>query len=109
MKKKPKTTKRNEFRKLNTKEGKGHPHYIYGQTGNKYQSIGITHAKKTKGTLNIPLKQNPDRSDQRPAYVRPMLTNEKKENYGKRLDGLGLGDEDKKKVWALIEKLRTKK
>lgn len=104
-----KTVNRDEFRKLNTKEGKGHPHYVCGKKGSRYQSVGITHAKKTKGKPNLPLTKNPDPKDSGTAYVRPVLTEEKEKNYGRRLDGLGLGKEDKEKVWKLIEELRKKK
>lgn len=98
-----------EFRKLNTKEEKGHLQYVCGRSGQDYQSIGITHGKRTKGTNNIPLKKNPDPQDNRKAYVRPKLTQKKAKNYGKRLDGLGLSKEDKAIVWELIERLRKEK
>lgn len=106
---KQKTTDLDEIRKLNTKEGKGHPHYVCGRKGNKYQSVGITHSEHTKGTKNLPLKKNPDPKDKRKAYIRPKLTEEKAKKYGKNLNGLGLSSEDKKKVWELIEKLRQEK
>ena len=98
-----------EFRKLNTKEEKGHLHYVCGKAGSKYESIGVTHAPRTKGVNNVPLRKNPDPKDPKGAYVRPKLTEKKVENYGKRLNGLGLGKEDKEKVWKLIEKLRKEK
>lgn len=98
-----------EFRKLNTKEEKGHLHYVCGKRGKKYESVGFTHANKTRGQPNVPLQKNPDKKDKRTAYVRPKLTEREAKCYGKRLDGLGLGKEDKEKVWALIEKLRKEK
>lgn len=110
MAKKDKEVKNlDEFHKLRDKEAKGHVHYVCGRKGKKFQSIGITHGKRTKGTNNIPLKKNPDPSDKRPAYARPQLTEKKIENYGKKLNGLGLSQEDKAKVWELIEKLRSEK
>ena len=98
-----------EFRKLHTKEEKGHLHYVCGKKGKNYESVGITHAQRTKGINNIPRNQNPDKKDKEKAYVRPKLTEKKSSDYGKRLDGLGLVKEDKEKVWALIEKLRKEK
>lgn len=106
---KQKTTNLDEFHKLNTKEAKGHLHYVCGKTGNKYESVGVTHAQKTKGTKNVPLHKNPDPNDKRKAYIRPALTEEKRKQYGKQLNGLGLSTEDKKKVWELIEQLRKEK
>lgn len=98
-----------EFRKLHTKEAKGHLHYVCGKTTSKYESVGITHASKTKGVSNIPLNKNPNPTDKKKAYVRPKLTEAKPSDYGKKLNGLGLGSDDKKKVWELIEKLRNAK
>lgn len=98
-----------EMRKLNTKEAKGHLHYVCGKIGNDFQSIGITHGKRTKGVNNIPLKKNPNPQDSKQAFVRPKLINAKSKSYGKRLDGLGLSKEDKTMVWDLIERLRKGK
>ena len=98
-----------EFRKLNTKEEKGHLQYVCGRVGSDYQSVGITHGKRTKGVNNIPLTKNPNPKDKEQAYVRPKLTQKKAKEYGKKLDGLGLSAEDKKTVWELIERLRTEK
>ena len=98
-----------EFRKLNTKEEKGHLQYVCGRVGSDLQSVGVTHGKRTKGVNNIPLKQNPNPQDSKQAYIRPKLTQKKAKDYGKRLDGLGLGADDKKVVWELIERLREEK
>ena len=108
-KKEPKKKDADEFRKLHTKEEQGHLQYVCGKKGKQYESLGVTHAPRTKGVNNIPLKKNPNPNDTQQAYVRPKLKTRKSADYGKRLDGLGLGAEDKKKVWALIEELRKGK
>ena len=117
-KKKSKSTKKSgqkkvkntdEFRKLNTRDEKGHLQYVCGRSGNELQSLGVTHGKRTKGVNNVPLKKNPNPEDKKQAYVRPKLTQKKAKDYGKRLDNLGLGAEDKEMVWALIERLRAEK
>ncbi len=97
-----------EFRKLNTKEAKGHLHYVCGKKGKKYQSVGTTHARRTNGKLNIPLENNPNPQDKRKAYVRPELTEEEIEKYGKRLSGLRLSQNDRKVIWELIGRERKK-
>lgn len=108
-KKSEKVVDKDEFRKLNTREEKGHLHYVCGRTGNKLQSVGVTHGKRTKGVNNVPLKKNPDPKDKKPAYIRPKITQKKAKDYGRKLDGLGLSAADKKTVWELIEKLRNEK
>lgn len=104
-----KTKNLDEFRKLNTKEAKGHLQYVFGKTGSQLESLGITHGKRTKGVNNVPLKKNPNPQDKRQAYVRPKITQEQEKRYGKRLDGLGLSSEDKVMVWKLIDRLREGK
>ena len=64
-KKSAKVEDKDEFRKLNTREEKGHLQDVCGRVGNEYQSVGVTHGKRTKGVNNIPLKKNPDR---KPGY-----------------------------------------
>ena len=108
-KRKRPTKKMDEMRKLNTKEAKGHLHYVCGKLGQDFQSVGITHGKRTKGVNNVPLKKNPNPKDKRQAYVRPKLTQEKATSYGKRLDGLGLSAEDKAMVWDPIDRIRKEK
>ncbi len=109
-KKKDKKVKNlDEFRKLNTKEAQGHLQYVSGKKGKQLESVGVTHAKKTRGQKNIPLKKNPDPKDKEPAYIRPKLTTANIKKYGGKLDGLGLSAEDKKQVWELIERLRKQK
>lgn len=74
-----------------------------------YRVAGGKGIRKEKGVNNIPLKKNPNPEDEKPAYVRPKLTRKNAQDYGKRLNGLGLSAEDKKTVWELIEKLRSEK
>lgn len=103
-----KTKNLDEFRKLNTKEAKGHLQYVFSKSGGTLQSLGVTHGKRTKGVNNVPLRKNPNPKDPKQAYVRPKITQEQAKLYGKRLDGLGLSAEDKVVVWELIERLRKK-
>ena len=93
-----KIQRRNEFRKTNLKDGKGHPTYIYAQIGDQFRCLGITHAKITKGVRNIQLEKNPNPHDKRTAYVRPMAQQASKYSFGKKLNGWFFGDSDKEKI-----------
>ena len=68
-KRKKKEEQLDEFRKLNDKEGKGHPRYLFKKRGKTYKAIGITHGEHTDGKKNIPLTANPDPTDKKPAHV----------------------------------------
>ena len=90
--------RKNEFRKKNTKDGKGHPTYIYAREGDKFHYIGLTHAQITKGKRNIKLDKNPNPSDSRDAYFIPKSASNKKSSFGKKLKGWGFCDSDKEKI-----------
>lgn len=93
-----KKQKRNEFRKKNAKDGKGHPTYIYARDGDDYHYIGLTHAEITKGVKNIPLDRNPNPEDRRKAYFMPKAQKSHRASFGKKLDGWSFSDSDKEKV-----------
>ena len=90
--------KRNEFRKNNSKDGRGHPSYIYARQGDDYFYLGLTHSPITKGVKNIELEKNPDPKDKRQAYVRPKAEKKNKSSFGKKLIGWFFSDNDKEKI-----------
>ena len=93
-----KKQKRNEFRVKNTKDGKGHPTYVYARTGDEYSFLGITHAEITKGVRNIPLERNPNPKENKKAYIRPNADKSHRSSFGKKLKGWSFSDNDKKKI-----------
>ncbi len=90
-----KNERKNEFRKNRVT---GHPTYIYAKSGDDYKYIGITHAKVTDGTKNIPLAKNPNPKDSRQSYVRPTADKKNRSTFGKKLNGWFFSDEDKEKI-----------
>lgn len=94
---------RNEFRKNNNKDGKGHPSYIYAKVGNKYKFIGITHSKITDGIANIQLEKNPEPGNNTVAYIRPTTQEAHRSSFGKKLSKWSFSDNDKEKVRKIIE------
>ena len=101
--KKNKKNPRNEFRKLNSMEVRGHPTYIYAKEGNSYNFIGITHAEITSGVKNIPLSKNPEPNNQQKAYLRPCAKKERTKLFGKRLSNWKFADSDKVVVKGIID------
>ena len=96
--KKQKELKKDEFRKNNSKQLKGHPVYIYAKEGNNYKFIGITHAEITQGVKNIKLDKNPNPNDKRSAYAKPKPQKEKTSKFSKKLEGWKLSGKDKTKL-----------
>lgn len=89
---------KDEFRKRNTKQGRGHPAYIYMQKGKEFYFVGITHAEITDGIKNIPLEKNPEPKKKRKAYMRPKTETANKSSFGKKLKGWKMTEKDKKKI-----------
>lgn len=88
---------KNEFRKKNSKDGKGHPTYIYAREGNVYHYLGLTHAEVTKGVKNIPLEKNPNPEDKRKAFFRPKAEKGNRSSFGKKLHW-SFSEGDKKQI-----------
>ncbi len=81
-----------------------HPTYIYAKDGNDYKFIGLTHAKITQGTENIPLSKNPNPKDLRQSYARPFSDRKPKATFGKRLKGWSLDEGDRATMNAIRKK-----
>lgn len=96
-----KEKEKNEFRANNSKEGKGHPTYIYAQVGNEYRYIGMTHAEITEGVRNIPLDKNPEPGNKTKAHIRPEPEKAHRSSFGAKLKGWFFSDSDKEKVEAV--------
>lgn len=98
IKRKRQPKKVNEIRTNYGPGGQGHPTYIYKKEGGKFHFIGLTHAKITDRTRNIPLDVNPDPSDLRKTYARPFKESDKAKNFGSKHKGWKLSPRDKKKL-----------
>lgn len=93
---------KSEFRHKNTKDGRGHPTYIYREQQDQYEYLSLTHAETTKGKKNVPLSTNPNPKDKRRAYIRPEPGRAHKTSFGSKLKGWFFSKEDK----AIIEKIK---
>ncbi len=95
-KNKPKFEPKDEFRFNNDT---CHPNYVFGKSGNRYKSMGLTHKEYTFGRRNMPLDKNPDKTDKDKAYIRNGIISSKVQNYGnKTLNNFEFSKEDKAKV-----------
>ena len=103
-----KVKRKNEFRKNNSKKGKSHPTYFYGQNGKKHNFIGLTHAEITDGIKNIPLEINPEPGNNTVAHIRTECLEAHKSNFGIKLKEWFFTDNDKKKVEEVIKKSNKK-
>ena len=86
-----KYTPRDEFRYNNSPLAEGHLHYVFGEKGNKYKSLGLTHssentAKKTK-------IDNPNPNDKDPSYLQMRVHTAKKSYYSDTVAGLSFSSE----------------
>ena len=79
------------------------------ENGNRYKVIGVTHAPKTNGVVNIRLEVNPEPGNETPAYIRPTTDEIDKKTRSKRLNGWKLSLKDNKKVKKIIRNSKKTK
>ena len=60
--------------------------YIFEKDGNKYHSLGLTHNKKTFKRKNMPLLVNPNKKDNKKAYIRNGYVTKNIKSYSKHKD-----------------------
>jgi hypothetical protein len=97
----------NEFR--THKEKDKHIHYVFGKRGNSFHSIVLTHSAETKATRdtpaskNIPLKHNPNQTNEQ-SYARPFYIKRHKDKYSECRSGWAIHEDDK----PTIEKIKKR-
>lgn len=91
---------------LNYQEKKLHPHYIIGEEGNYYLSVGITHDKKKgKGHNNHKLSKNPQKGFNEISYIRKQISRGNKKAYSKnKLTNYSMSKVDDEYIDNLISK-----
>lgn len=107
-KKKEKFIPKNEFRYNYSKK---HKHYIFGEVGNKFKSVGLTHDDTTFGVKNMPLNKNPQKGKTEKSYIRNGIISDKKRSYGEPLKNYAFDETDRLNVKSKIRhyKKRNKK
>lgn len=97
---------RNEFRYNFTHK---HKTYVFGETDNNYQSVGITHSPKTFKKNNMKLNTNPQKGKIEQSYIRNGIINDKKNNYSKRtIKNLSFDKDDFSNVKSKIRHYKRK-
>lgn len=77
-----------EFRYNRSPLAKGHLHYVFGEKGDKYKSLGFTHSEdNTVKKIRI---DNPDPLDKEPSFLQLRIHTAKKSYYSDKLDGFRL-------------------
>lgn len=99
---KTKTSRLNPKNEFRFNHAQGHINYIFGESGEKYKSVGLTHQSETFGKKNMPLKKNPEKGNNSQAYIRNGIISDKKKYYGKPEKKYQFDDEDKKNVKSKI-------
>ena len=91
---------------IRKKKNEKHPQVIVGADKTTFDSVGLTHSKKDRRSYNIPLKNNPNKSDDRQAYVKKRIIKSFKFNFSKAFKNYELSNDD---IDSLIDFLKSKK
>lgn len=58
-----------------------HKNWVFKEEGENVSALGLTHSGETFGGKNMPLKENPDKKDKTPAYIRHGVIRGKKSSF----------------------------
>lgn len=75
-----------------------HPSYVFKEKNNKYHSILITHAPKTRNKNNIKLYKNPKPNDNSQAYLVLKVYKDDIKSYNKPYNNWKFHTYDKRNV-----------
>lgn len=91
-----------------------HPYVIVDANKTKFGAMSLTHEerivnKKTnKSHKNLPLKNNPNPNDIKPAYLRKQLIQDFKFNFSKAFKNYHISDEDAINILKYLENKKKK-
>ncbi len=91
---------------------KEHPHYILGETQDRFLSLGVTHkdkivSKTGKVHKTHKLHSNPNRSDSKDSFMKTKIDYSEKKNYSKHIyENFKLSKEDESYVESRIKKFK---
>lgn len=89
-----------------------HPNYVFEVNiqDDEWKAIGITHEAETFGKPNMPLKQNPKKTDDRPSYVRNGIVEDGHKNFSrKKMKNVRFSKEDMPNVKAKIRNFKNER
>lgn len=93
---KRKYPQRDEFRYNNKTD---HPNWVFEEEHGKRRAFGITHNEETFGKKNMPLKDNPNKKDPKPAFIRNGVITENAGDFSEEvIKNLQFSKSDKAKV-----------
>lgn len=100
---------RNQFRYSKNAEAGYHPHYIFGESKDKYISLGMTTHPKKKHKVYL-LTETPNPKKEKKQYLHKKVFEMPKENYAKkRLQGWNFSMEDLSLIRHLKKRYRKRK
>jgi len=92
-----------EFRYNNSKMIGGHPTFIFKKDETIFWCFVLTHSPRTRGKDNIVLTQSPNPEDPQKQYLRPVIIQSHRDNFGKILEDWEFHKEDIALVIKLIK------
>lgn len=103
-----------KFRRYKKEEGgkikkAKHPKLIVDEKKDNYGFMGLTESPKRGHHKNLELSRNPQKGKTDKAYLRDEVRYDKKQNFGKILEGYNLSEEDKIAVLNYLKRRKKKK
>ncbi len=93
---------------IRKKKKERHPQIIVGADRTSFKSIGLTHSKRSGKSINIPLKNNPNKNDDSQAYAKRRIVKDFKFRFSKAFKNYHLSNEDIEELQRFLESKKRK-
>lgn len=106
-KQKKNNAKRKALNEFRYNYATGHTNYVFEDTGNRYNGVGLTTDPTTFKKSNMPLKTNAKKNDTVQSYVRNGIVSKKKNKYSSVDKRFKFSDDDFKNVKSKIRNFKN--
>ena len=93
---------------IRKKRKEKHPQIIVGADRTSFESVGLTHSKRSGKRSNIELFINPDKNDNRKAYLKKQIIRDFKFLFSKAFKNYQLSDEDIEELKKFLDEKKKK-
>ena len=91
---------------IRKKKAEKHPQVIVGANRTSFDSVSLTHGKRSGHRNNLKLKNNPNPKDSRTAYIKKRIIRDFKFRFSKAFKNYKLSNDD---IDELMKFLQSKK
>lgn len=93
---------------IRKKRKEKHPQIIVGADRTSFESVGLTHSRRSGKSYNNPLPDNPNKKDQTQSYFKKRIIRDFKFLFSKAFKNYQLSNEDIEEIKKFLDKKKKK-